>query len=131
MRDDGNPISPQHLVKIVVCHRPPAPDVVLELPQPLELDDDTLLAHAEAADSAAQGDLAAHPEHAEAVIQVHEAAAGHGASTAARVWRPMRRVTLGSGGVPHMTNCTTDRPPVDTDSAAAATNLEEAQCMTP
>jgi transcriptional regulator with XRE-family HTH domain len=71
---DGTPISPQYLFDIEVHHRVPAPHVLQGLAQVLELDYDTLLALAGAADTVVREYLEAHSQHTEKVIQLFRAA---------------------------------------------------------
>jgi transcriptional regulator with XRE-family HTH domain len=73
-KDDGTPISPQYLNDIELHHRVPTPHVLRELARVLELDADTLLASAGAADVVVREYLASYPEQAEAVIQLFRAA---------------------------------------------------------
>jgi transcriptional regulator with XRE-family HTH domain len=77
-KDDGTPISPQYLNDIELHHRVPTPHVLRELARVLELDADTLLATAGAADVVVREYLASHPEQAEAVIQLFRAAKRRG-----------------------------------------------------
>ena len=70
MKEDGTPISPQNLFDIEVHHRVPAPHVLRELALVLELDYDTLLALAGAADTVVREYLETHPQHTEAVIKL-------------------------------------------------------------
>jgi transcriptional regulator with XRE-family HTH domain len=72
--EDGRPISPQYLFDIEIHHRVPSPHVLQELARLLELDYDTLLILAGAADVVVREYLAAHPEHTEAVIRLVRAA---------------------------------------------------------
>jgi transcriptional regulator with XRE-family HTH domain len=74
MKDDGAPISPQYLFDIEVHHRVPAPHVLRELARLLELDYDTLLALAGAADVVVREYLQTHPAAEAAVIRLFRAA---------------------------------------------------------
>jgi hypothetical protein len=74
MKDDGTPISPQYLFDIEVHNRVPAPHVLHELARVLELDYDTMLALAGAADTVVRAYLEEHPQHTEAVIKFFRAA---------------------------------------------------------
>ena len=74
IKEDNTPISPQYLFDIEVHHRVPAPHVLQELAQVLELDYDTLLACAGAADTVVRDYLEEHPQHTEAVIKFFRAA---------------------------------------------------------
>jgi transcriptional regulator with XRE-family HTH domain len=73
-KDDGTPLSPQYLNDIELHHRVPTPHVLREFARVLELDADTLLATAGAADVVVREYVASHPEHAEAVIRLFRAA---------------------------------------------------------
>jgi transcriptional regulator with XRE-family HTH domain len=73
-KEDGTPISPQYLFDIDVHHRVPAPHVLRELARVLELDYDTLLALAGAADTVVREYLEAYPQHTEKVIELFRAA---------------------------------------------------------
>jgi transcriptional regulator with XRE-family HTH domain len=75
---DGTPISPQYLNDIELHHRVPTPHVLRDLARVLELDADTLLATAGAADVVVREYVALHPEHTEAVIRLFRAAQQHG-----------------------------------------------------
>jgi transcriptional regulator with XRE-family HTH domain len=77
-KDDGTPISPQYLNDIELHHRVPTPHVLREFARVLELDADTLLATAGAADVVVREYLASHPEQAEAVIRLFRAAQRRG-----------------------------------------------------
>src|SRR5262245_15664481 len=77
-KDDGTPISPQYLNDIELHHRVPTVHVLREFARVLELDADTLLATAGAADVVVREYLASHPEQAEAVIRLFRAAQQHG-----------------------------------------------------
>jgi hypothetical protein len=59
-KEDGTPIRPQYLFDIEVHHRVPAPHVLCGLARVLELDYDTLLAIAGAADTVVRHYLTAH-----------------------------------------------------------------------
>jgi transcriptional regulator with XRE-family HTH domain len=74
MKEDGTPISPQYLFDIEVHHRVPAPHVLHELARVLELDYDTLLALAGAADTVVRDYLEEYPRHTETVIKLFRAA---------------------------------------------------------
>ena len=74
MKEDGTPISPQYLFDIEVHHRVPAPHVLYSLAQVRELDYDTLLALAGAADVVVREYLQTHPEAEAAVIWLFRAA---------------------------------------------------------
>jgi transcriptional regulator with XRE-family HTH domain len=74
IKADGTPISPQYLFDIEVHHRVPAPHVLHGLAQVLELDYDTLLTLAGAADVVVREYLETYPQHAEKVIQLFRAA---------------------------------------------------------
>ena len=74
MKADATPISPQYLFDIEVHHRVPAPHVLHELARVLELDYDTLLALAGAADAVVREYLEAHPQHTEAIIKLFRVA---------------------------------------------------------
>jgi transcriptional regulator with XRE-family HTH domain len=74
MKDDGTPISPQYLFDIEVHHCVPAPYVLHELAQVLELDYDTLLALAGAADVVVREYLQTYPAAEAAVIKLFRAA---------------------------------------------------------
>jgi transcriptional regulator with XRE-family HTH domain len=74
MKEDGTPISPQYLFDIEVHHRVPAPHVLHGLAHVLELDYDTLLALAGAADVVVREYLQTHPEAEAAVIKLFRAA---------------------------------------------------------
>jgi transcriptional regulator with XRE-family HTH domain len=78
MKEDGTPISPQYLFDIEVHHRVPAPRVLRELARVLELDYDTLLALAGAADTVVREYLEVHPQHTEAVIKLFRTAQQRG-----------------------------------------------------
>jgi transcriptional regulator with XRE-family HTH domain len=73
-KDDGTPISPQYLNDIELHHRVPTPYVLCEFARVLELDADTLLAIAGAADVVVREYVASHPEQTEAVIRLFRAA---------------------------------------------------------
>jgi transcriptional regulator with XRE-family HTH domain len=73
-KDDGTPISPQYLNDIELHHRVPTPHVLRECARVLELDADTLLAIAGAADVVVREYLASHTEQTEAVIRLFRAA---------------------------------------------------------
>jgi hypothetical protein len=75
---DGTPISPQYLFDIEVHHRVPAPHVLQGLAQVLELDYDTLLALAGAADVVVREYLHTHPEAGSAVIRLFRTAQQQG-----------------------------------------------------
>jgi hypothetical protein len=77
-KEDGTPISPQYLFDIEVRHRVPTPHVLCELVRVLELDFDTLLALAGAADMVVREYLEAHPQHSETVIRLFRAAEQQG-----------------------------------------------------
>jgi hypothetical protein len=77
-KEDGPPISPQHLFDIEVHHRVPAPHVLRELARVLELEYDTLLALAGSADTVVREYLAAYPQDTKAVIQLFRAAQQRG-----------------------------------------------------
>jgi hypothetical protein len=74
MKEDGTPISPQDLFDIEVHHRVPAPHVLDGLAQVLELDYDTLLALAGAADVVVREYLRTHLEAEAPVIRLFRAA---------------------------------------------------------
>jgi len=74
MKEDGTPISPQYLFDIEVHHRVPAPPVLQGLAQVLELDYDTLLALAGAADVVVREYLQTHPDAEAGVIKLFRAA---------------------------------------------------------
>jgi len=61
MKEDATPISPQDLFDIEVHHRVPSPHVLPELVRALELNYDTLLAFAGAADTVVRENLEAYP----------------------------------------------------------------------
>jgi transcriptional regulator with XRE-family HTH domain len=71
---DGTPISPQYLFDIEVHHRVPAPHVLCGLARMLELDYDTLLVLAGAADTVVRDYLEEHPQHTEAAVKFFRAA---------------------------------------------------------
>jgi transcriptional regulator with XRE-family HTH domain len=73
-KEDGMPISPQDLFDIEVHHRVPAPHVLRELARVLELDYDTLLALAGAADVVVLEYLQTYPGAGAAVIKLFRAA---------------------------------------------------------
>ena len=73
-KDDGTPISPQYLNDIELHHRAPTPHVLRELARVLELDYDTLLAVAGAADLVVREYLELHPQQAKAIIQLFRTA---------------------------------------------------------
>jgi transcriptional regulator with XRE-family HTH domain len=77
-KDDGTPISPQYLNDIELHHRVPTPHVLRDLARVLQLDADTLLATAGAADVVVREYLASHPEQAEGVIRLFRAAQRQG-----------------------------------------------------
>jgi transcriptional regulator with XRE-family HTH domain len=77
-KDDGTPISPQYLNDIELHHRVPTPHVLRELARVLDLDYDTLLALAGAADVVVREYVASHPEQTEAVIRLFRAAQQQG-----------------------------------------------------
>jgi transcriptional regulator with XRE-family HTH domain len=85
---DGTPISPQYLFDIEVHHRVPAPHVLRQLANALELDYDTLLALAGAADVVVREYLQAQPEAQAAVIELFRAAQ----QQAFADWEPLRRI---------------------------------------
>jgi hypothetical protein len=87
-KEDGTPISPQYLNDIELHHRVPTPHVLRELARVLALDADTLLATAGAADVVVREYVAAHPEHAEAVIRLFRAAQQRGFEE----WERLRHV---------------------------------------
>jgi hypothetical protein len=78
MKEDGTSISPQYLFDIEVHHRVPAPHVLRELAHVLELDYDTLLVLAGAADTVVREYLEAHPQYTESVIKLFRAAQQQG-----------------------------------------------------
>jgi transcriptional regulator with XRE-family HTH domain len=78
MKEDGTSISPQYLFDIEVHHRVPAPHVLQGLAQVLELDYDTLLALAGAADVVVREYLQTHPQAEAAVIKLFRAAQQQG-----------------------------------------------------
>jgi transcriptional regulator with XRE-family HTH domain len=77
-KDDGTPISPQYLNDIELHHRVPTPHVLREIARVLELDADTLLATAGAADVVVREYLASHPEQGEGIIHLFRAAQRRG-----------------------------------------------------
>jgi transcriptional regulator with XRE-family HTH domain len=77
-KDDGTPISPQYLNDIELHHRVPTPHVLRELAQVLELDYDSLLALAGAADIVVREYLESHPQQAKAIIQLFRTAQQRG-----------------------------------------------------
>jgi transcriptional regulator with XRE-family HTH domain len=78
MKEDNTPISPQYLFDIEVHHRVPAPHVLHGLSQVLELDYDTLLSLASAADVVVREYLQTYPEAEAAVIRLFRAAQARG-----------------------------------------------------
>src|SRR5262245_13367749 len=77
-KDDGTSISPQYLNDIELHHRAPTPHVLRELARVLEVDADTLLAIAGAADVVVREYLASHAEQTEAVIRLFRSAQQQG-----------------------------------------------------
>jgi transcriptional regulator with XRE-family HTH domain len=73
-KDDGTSISPQYLNDIELHHRIPTPPLLGELARVLDLDYDTLLALAGAADIVVKEYLGAHPHQVEPVIRLFRAA---------------------------------------------------------
>jgi transcriptional regulator with XRE-family HTH domain len=95
MKEDGTPISPQYLFDIEVHHRVPAPPVLQGLAQVLELDYDTLLALAGAADAVVREYLQTNPGAEAAVIKLFRAAQTRGFED----WDHLRqRIEHGSKG---------------------------------
>jgi hypothetical protein len=78
MKDDGTPISPQYLFESEVRHRVPAAHGLRELARVLELDYDTLLAPAGAADIVVREYWQTHPGAEAAVIKLFQAAQARG-----------------------------------------------------
>jgi len=78
MKDDGTPISPQYLFETEVRHRVPAAHGLRELARVLELDYDTLLAPAGAADIVVREYWQTHPGAEAAVIKLFQAAQARG-----------------------------------------------------
>jgi hypothetical protein len=74
IREGGMPISPQYLFDIETHRRISSPYVLQELARVLELDYDTLLILAGAADTMVREYLEAHPQHTEAVIRLFRTA---------------------------------------------------------
>ena len=87
-KDDDTPISPQYLNDIELHHRVPTPHVLRELARVLELDADTLLALAGAADVVVREYVASHPEQTEAVIRLFRAAQQRGFDE----WEQLREI---------------------------------------
>jgi transcriptional regulator with XRE-family HTH domain len=73
-KEDGTSISPQYLFDIEVHHRVPSPYVLRELARVLELDGDTLLTLAGAADVVLRDYLQTYPEAGGDVIKLFRAA---------------------------------------------------------
>jgi hypothetical protein len=73
-KEDGTFISPQYLLDIEVHHRVPTPHVLQGIAQVLELDYDTLLALAGAADAVVREYLQSHPDAEVTVIKLLRAA---------------------------------------------------------
>jgi transcriptional regulator with XRE-family HTH domain len=87
-KDDGTPISPQYLNDIELHHRVPTPHVLRELARVLDLDYDTLLTLAGAADVVVREYVASHPQQTEAIIRVFRAAQQQGFED----WHQMREI---------------------------------------
>jgi transcriptional regulator with XRE-family HTH domain len=92
-KDDGTPISPQYLNDIELHHRVPTPHVLHEFARVLELDADTLLALAGAADVVVREYVASHPAQTEAVIRLFRAAQQRGFED----WHQLREIVEGKG----------------------------------
>lgn len=73
-KEDGTPISPQYLNDIELNRRTPAPHVLHELAQLLELDADYLLMLAGGGEAVVRGYFEAHPEREEAVVKLFRTA---------------------------------------------------------
>jgi hypothetical protein len=96
MKEDGTPISPQYLFDIEVHHRVPAPHVLCELARVLELDYDTLLALAGAADVVVREYLQTHPEAEAVVIRLFRAAQVQGIEDWDQRCQRIERVSQGA-----------------------------------
>ena len=92
-KDDGTPISPQYLNDIELHHRVPTPHILREFARVLELDDDTLLALAGAADVVVHEYVTSHPEQTEAVIRLFRAAQQRGFEE----WERLREIVERKG----------------------------------
>jgi hypothetical protein len=90
-KDDGTPISPQYLNDIELHHRVPTPHVLRRLARVLELDEDTLLAMAGAADVVVREYVASHPEQTAAVIRLFRAAQQRGFEDWGRMWQVIEK----------------------------------------
>jgi transcriptional regulator with XRE-family HTH domain len=77
-KDNGTPMSPQYLNDIELHHRVPTTHVLRELARVLELDYDTLLALAGAADIVEREFLESHSQQAKAIIQLFRTAQQRG-----------------------------------------------------
>jgi transcriptional regulator with XRE-family HTH domain len=69
-KEDGTQISPQYLNDIELNRRIPAPHVLRELAQVLELDTDHLLMLAGGGEAVVRGYFEAHPEQKEEVVRL-------------------------------------------------------------
>jgi hypothetical protein len=94
-KEDNTAISPPYLFDIKVYHRVPAPHVLSELARVLELDAETLLALAGAADTVVREYLDAYPQHTEAVIKLFWVAQQRGFREWDHLWQ---RIEHGSKG---------------------------------
>jgi transcriptional regulator with XRE-family HTH domain len=92
-KDDGTSISPQYLNDIELHHRVPTPHVLREFARVLELNDDTLLALAGAADVVVREYVASYPQQTEAVIRLFRAAQQRGFED----WHQLREI-INRGG---------------------------------
>jgi transcriptional regulator with XRE-family HTH domain len=92
-KEDDMPISPQYLNDIELHHRVPTPHVLREFARVLELDVDTLLALAGAADVVVREYVASHPEQTEAVIRLFRAAQQRGFED----WHQLREIVERKG----------------------------------
>ena len=95
MKDDGTPISPQHVFDTEVRHRVPAPHGLRELPRVLELGSDTLLALEGAADIVVREYWQTHPEAEAAVIKRFRTAQARRFEDWDRLCRRVERVSKG------------------------------------
>ena len=93
-KEDGAPISPQYLNDIELNRRIPAPHVLRELTQLLELDADYILMLAGGGEAVVREYFETYPEQEEAVVQLFRAAKQRRFGD----WERLKRIVEKPGG---------------------------------